>query len=29
MLQPRLWQRACKVNALRVIVIKNLPTFKK
>jgi len=28
-LQPKLCQRACKVNAPRVIVLKNLPTLKK
>jgi hypothetical protein len=29
MLQPKLCQRACKANAPREIVLKNLPTLKK
>ena len=28
-LQPKLCQRACKANAPREIVLKNLPTLKK
>jgi len=28
-LQPKLCQRACKTNALKEIVLKNLPTLKK
>jgi len=28
-LQPKLCQRACKANASREIVLKNLPTLKK